>query len=75
MLADALCMGMLAVSTDKLDGTATAEGIDTAVLVIQQVSLFGENDNKCGDSAKLCHSWSSLHSFIKPPDSRICLSG
>lgn len=43
MLADALCMGMLAVSADKLDGSPAAKGIDTAVMVIQQVSLFGEH--------------------------------
>lgn len=40
--SDAVCMGMLALSASKLEGTATASRIDTAVMVIQLIALAGE---------------------------------
>lgn len=42
MLTDAVCMGMLATSASMLDGTAAADGIDTAVMVTQQLCVAGE---------------------------------
>ncbi|CAM9876550.1 unnamed protein product, partial [Ectocarpus sp. 8 AP-2014] len=39
MLTDAVCMGMLATSASMFDGTPTANGIDTAVMVTQQLCV------------------------------------
>lgn len=43
MATDAVCMGMLAAFANESDGTAAAKRVDTAVTVIQQLALFGEN--------------------------------
>lgn len=39
---DTVCMAVLAVSADMWAGASRAKGIDTAVMVIQLVSLLGE---------------------------------
>lgn len=40
---DAVCMAVLAISADKWEGTSRAEQVDTAVMVIQVVTLLGEH--------------------------------
>lgn len=40
--ADAVCMAVLAVSADKWEGTPRAKMVDTAIVIIQLVSLVGE---------------------------------
>lgn len=40
--SDAACMAILAVSADKWEGTARANRVDTAVMIIQLVALAGE---------------------------------
>lgn len=39
---NAVCMALLAVAADKWEGTPRAKQVDTAVLIIQLVSLVGE---------------------------------
>jgi len=39
---NALCMAVLAVSADLWEGTPRAKGVDTAVMVVQLVTLLGE---------------------------------
>ena len=40
---DAACMALLAVSADKWEGTSRAKEADTAVMIIQLVTLLGES--------------------------------
>jgi len=39
---DAACMALLAVSADNWEGTSRAEAADTAVLIVQVVTLAGK---------------------------------
>ena len=39
---NALCMAVLAISADKWEGTSTAKDVDTAVMVVQLLTLLGE---------------------------------
>ena len=39
---NAVCMALLAVAADKWEGTPRARRVDTAVFVIQLLSLVGE---------------------------------
>lgn len=39
---DAVCMALLAISTDKWEGTSRAETVDAAVMIIQIVTLAGK---------------------------------
>ena len=36
---DAVCMALLAVSVEKWEGTSRAKGVDTAVMIIQVITL------------------------------------
>lgn len=51
MATDAACMALLAASADKSGEAGTAKRIDTAVTIIQQFALFGENRFKLAKSA------------------------
>lgn len=39
---DAVCMAVLAVSADKWEGTSRAEKVDSAVVIVQVVTLAGK---------------------------------
>lgn len=39
---DAVCMAVLAVSVDKWEGTLRAKDVDTAVMIVQLITLAGE---------------------------------
>ena len=49
---DAVCMAVLAVSADKWEGTSRAKGVDSAVMIIQLVTLLGKWAVVDGDLAK-----------------------
>lgn len=39
---DAVCMALLAASAAMWEGTPRAEGIDTAVMIVQMLTLAGK---------------------------------
>ena len=49
---DAVCMAVLAVSADKWEGTSRAKSVDSAVMIIQLVTLLGKWAVVDGDLAK-----------------------
>ncbi len=66
---DAVCMAMLAVCADKWEGTSTAKGIDTAVVIIQLVVFLGEWPRIDGDlvrrSVEISGEWPVSYEHIK----------